>query len=74
MDEVEVQRSYYLRTPPQYDEMHGAEDVAHMLALHLLEGYIKFYNISSILGRRSRHRLGNVLVAATLSKPSYKRN
>jgi SAM-dependent methyltransferase len=49
MDEIDAQRNYYSRTAVRYDEMHGAGDIAHMLALHLLAGYIKFYNISSIL-------------------------
>ena len=49
MDEVEAQRNYYSQTAVRYDEMHGTGDIAHMLALHLLAGYIRFYNISSIL-------------------------
>jgi len=49
MDEVDAQRNYYSRTAVRYDEMHGTGDIAHMLALHVLAGYIKFYNISSIL-------------------------
>ena len=49
LDEVEAQRNYYFRTAVRYDEMHGTGDIAHMLALHILAGYIRFYNISSIL-------------------------
>ena len=49
MDEVEAQRNYYAQTAPRYDEMHGAGERAHMLALHLLAGYIRFYKICSIL-------------------------
>jgi ubiquinone/menaquinone biosynthesis C-methylase UbiE len=49
VDEVDAQRKYYSQTAVQYDDMHGNGDMAHMLALHFLAGYIKFYDISSIL-------------------------
>ena len=49
MDEVKIQRNYYAQTALRYDEMHGSGEVAHMLALHLLASYIRFYHISSIL-------------------------
>ena len=47
--EVEIQRQYYENTAHLYDEMHLAKDQEHILALHLLAGYIEFYQIRSVL-------------------------
>jgi ubiquinone/menaquinone biosynthesis C-methylase UbiE len=49
MNEVDIQRQYYTQTAEQYDEMHLTHDWEHLLALHLLAGYIEFYKIRSIL-------------------------
>lgn len=47
--EIELQRQYYARTANFYDEMHLDKDQEHVLALHLLAGYIEFYQIRSVL-------------------------
>lgn len=47
--EVEIQRQYYAQTASFYDEMHLAKDQEQILALHLLAGYIEFYQIRSVL-------------------------
>ncbi len=47
--EIEIQRQYYAQTAISYDEMHLDKDQEHVLALHLLAGYIQFYQIRSVL-------------------------
>lgn len=47
--EIELQRLYYAQTASSYDEMHLDKDQEHVLALHLLAGYIEFYQIRSVL-------------------------
>jgi ubiquinone/menaquinone biosynthesis C-methylase UbiE len=47
--EIEIQRQYYAQTAISYDEMHLDKDQEHVLALHLLAGYIEFYQIRSVL-------------------------
>lgn len=47
--EIEIQRQYYAQTAYSYDEMHLEKDREHILALHLLAGYIEFYQIRSVL-------------------------
>lgn len=47
--EIEIQRQYYAQTANSYDEMHLENDQEHVLALHLLAGYIEFYQIQSVL-------------------------
>lgn len=47
--EIEIQRQYYAQTANCYDEMHLEKDQEHVLALHLLAGYIEFYQIRSVL-------------------------
>jgi hypothetical protein len=67
MDEVNAQRNYYSQTAVRYDEMHGTDNTAHILALNILAGYIKFYNISQHPGCWRRHRPGHLLVEAAFS-------
>jgi hypothetical protein len=38
MDEVNAQRNYYSQTAVRYDEMHGTDNTAHILALNILAG------------------------------------
>lgn len=47
--ESAIQRQYYADTASAYDDMHLGGDWEHSLSLHLLAGYIEFYNISSVL-------------------------
>ncbi len=47
--EAELQRQYYAQTASHYDAMHLTCDREHDLALHLLAGYIDFYQIGSVL-------------------------
>src|ERR1035441_7036703 len=49
MNEIDLQRNYYAKTATQYDDMHDLEDKPHLLALHLLAGYIEFHGIRSVL-------------------------
>lgn len=49
MNEVDIQRQYYTQTAKKYDDMHINKDWEHILALHLLAGYIDFFGIRSIL-------------------------
>ena len=47
--EIEIQRQYYADTAPMYDDMHLHKDQEHILALHLLAGYIECFQIRSVL-------------------------
>lgn len=47
--EAETQKKYYQKTAENYDRMHLYKDREHLLALHLLAGYIEFYKIRSVL-------------------------
>lgn len=44
-----IQEAYYSQTSKQYDQMHVEKDREHFLALELMECYVRYYGIRSIL-------------------------
>ncbi len=44
-----IQEAYYSKTSEQYDQMHVEKDREHFLALALMESYVRYYGIKSIL-------------------------
>lgn len=51
MDKVasEIQKSYYAKTADAYDSQHLSHGDEHYLALHYLDGLIKFNNVKTLL-------------------------